>query len=115
MKSPTSVLSDIKKSRKSQSGAVSRVRVGMATCGISSGADKVYDTFKKAIEQKGLDNIEVVATGCVGRCDLEPMAEVQTGDHTPVMYIHLDEEKVKKIVDEHIAGGKILEEYTEDL
>jgi len=88
-----------------------RVRVGMATCGISAGANKVYEAFVDTVEKAGLSNVDVLSTGCVGRCDLEPMAEVTRGAEPPVLYIRLDPEKVAKIVEQHLAGGKVVDEY----
>ena len=110
---PTAVLAELKKKRTKLEADGYRVRVGMATCGISAGADKVHDAFIEAVKEAGLDNVEVIPTGCVGRCDLEPMAEVMCGSEPPVLYIKLDSDKVKRIVQEHIAGGEPVEEYSE--
>lgn len=111
---PTAVLAELKlKSKKRGTDADYRVRVGMATCGISAGADKVQDAFIEAIREAGLSNVEVIPTGCVGRCDLEPMAEVSRGNEPPVLYIKLDSDKVKRIVQEHLKGGNPVEEYAE--
>ncbi|MCE5323887.1 (2Fe-2S) ferredoxin domain-containing protein [bacterium] len=109
---PTAILTELKEKKRLKKKGQYRVRVGMATCGISAGADAVHDEFINAVRQAGLDNVDVIPTGCVGRCDLEPMAEVTRGDEPPVLYIRLDPEKVKRIVDEHLAGGKIVTEYT---
>jgi len=83
----------------------------MATCGLSAGADKVYEAFGDALKEAGALNVDVISTGCVGRCDLEPMAEVTRGDEPPVLYIRLDAEKARRIVMEHIVGGRIVDEY----
>lgn len=88
-----------------------RVRVGMATCGISAGADSVYEAFKTALTDEGLTDSMVISTGCVGRCDLEPMAEVTRTGEPPVLYIRLDNDKVKRIVKQHLVEGKIVEEF----
>jgi (2Fe-2S) ferredoxin len=108
---PTAILDDLKKKRAPRKQGRYRVRIGMATCGISAGADAVYDEFTKAVKEAGLDNVDIIPTGCVGRCDLEPMAEVTRAQEPPVLYIRLDPEKVKKIVQEHLAGGKVVSEY----
>ena len=42
-----------------------RIVVGLATCGISAGAQPVYDYLAKAVEEKGI-NALVVPTGCIG-------------------------------------------------
>lgn len=112
MTEPTSVLAKLKKERKSNSANKSRVRVGMATCGISAGADKVFDEFMRAVGEAGLD-VRVIPTGCVGRCDLEPMAEVTRDNEPPVLYIRLTPEKARKIVEEHLVGGKPVDEYSQ--
>jgi len=105
------MLAELKKNRNAGDESRYRVRVGMATCGISAGADKVYDEFVQAIKEAGIENVDVIPTGCVGRCDLEPMAEVTRGAEPPVLYIRLDAEKAQKIVREHLVGGEVVEEY----
>lgn len=113
MTKPTTLLADLKRKRKQRPGDHYRVRVGMATCGISAGADKVFDEFVTAVEDAGLKHVDVIPTGCVGRCDLEPMAEVTRGDDAPVLYIRLTPEKVARIVEEHLLGGKAVDEFAE--
>ena len=73
MAKPTSMLAQLKAKKKSTADR-SRVRVGMATCGISAGADGVFDEFRRAAKEAGREHVQVIPTGCVGRCDLEPMA-----------------------------------------
>jgi NADP-reducing hydrogenase subunit HndB len=106
------MLAELKKKR-AKAADRSRVRVGMATCGISAGADKVFDEFRRAVDEAGLEHVRVIPTGCVGRCDLEPMAEVTRGDEPPVLYIRLTPEKARRIVEEHLVGGKPVDEYAE--
>ncbi|MHB9037624.1 MAG: (2Fe-2S) ferredoxin domain-containing protein [Armatimonadota bacterium] len=108
---PTAMLAELKKKRKPRKVGRYRVRVGMATCGISAGADEVHDAFLRAVDEAGINNVDVIATGCVGRCDLEPMAEVTRGEEPPVLYIRLDADKVKRIVDEHLVGGHVVDDY----
>lgn len=111
---PTALLAEMKRQRRKQrSGDHYRVRVGMATCGLSAGAGAVYDAFIEEVRHAGLDGVNVISTGCVGRCDLEPMAEVTRNNEPPVMYIRLDADKVRKIVDEHLAKGDIVEEFAD--
>ena len=50
-----------------------RVVVGMATCGIASGARPVLTTLSNLVQQKNLmDKISVTQTGCIGLCQYEP-------------------------------------------
>lgn len=111
MTTPTTMLKSLKKEKIAYDESHYRVRIGMATCGISAGADKVYDEFVKAVAESGIENADIIPTGCVGRCDLEPMAEVTRGNEPPVLYILLNPEKTRRIVSEHLVAGNVVEEY----
>jgi NADH-quinone oxidoreductase subunit F/NADP-reducing hydrogenase subunit HndC len=52
-----------------------KIMVGMATCGISAGADKVYATLKDKISELKLDAV-LEKTGCIGFCQKEPLVDV---------------------------------------
>lgn len=59
--------------------------------------------------QKGIiGTVLPVATGCLGRCSFGPVMMVEPGHY---MYVRLTKEKIDKIIDEHIIGGKVVEEY----
>lgn len=113
VKKPTAMLADLKKHIPERATGRFRVRVGMATCGVSAGADAVFEAFRSAVKHTGLTNVDIIATGCVGRCDLEPMAEVTRGDEPPVLYILLDPVKAKRIVEEHLVNGTPVAEYAD--
>jgi NADP-reducing hydrogenase subunit HndB len=89
-----------------------RVVVGMATCGIAAGARPVLNTFVEEVANSGLaDKVTVTQTGCIGICQYEPVVEVfQGGEKTT--YIRMTADKVKRVIDEHIAQNKPVVEYT---
>ena len=90
-----------------------RVVVGMATCGIAAGARPVLNTLVEAINEGGLsDKATVTQTGCIGLCQYEPIVEVFEADKEKVTYVKMDADKAKRVVEEHIKGGKIVSEYT---
>ena len=90
-----------------------RVVVGMATCGIVAGARPVLNTIVEAVNAEGLsDKVSVSQTGCIGLCQYEPIVEVYEPDKEKVTYIKVDPDKAKRIVEEHIKGGKVVAEYT---
>lgn len=90
-----------------------RVVVGMATCGIAAGARPVLQSFVENIANEGLgDKVQVLQTGCIGICRYEPVAEVYEAGKEKVTYVKLDAEKAKRIVEEHLKGGKVVAEYT---
>lgn len=112
MSKPSTLLSKLKNRAITDKPKIrTRIRVGMATCGISAGADVVSKAFKDAVKEAGLEGVSVIPTGCVGRCDLEPMAEVTRPGEPPVLYIRLNEEKAKRIVEEHLVNDITVEEY----
>ena len=89
-----------------------RVVVGMATCGIAAGARPVLNAFVEGVNNAGLnDKVAVSQTGCIGLCQYEPIVEVYEGDDK-VTYVHMDAEKVAKVVEQHLKGGKVVAEFT---
>ena len=93
-------------------GAV-RVVVGMATCGIAAGARPVLSAFVEEVANKGLTSkVTVTQTGCIGICQYEPVVEIYEDGKEKVTYVKLDADKAKKIVEEHLVGGKVVSEYT---
>lgn len=89
-----------------------RIVVGMATCGISAGARPVLAALMDEAQKRGLKDIEITQTGCVGVCRLEPMIEVYKEGEEKVTYVELTEEKARRIIAEHIVNGNIVIEYT---
>lgn len=90
-----------------------RVVVGMATCGIAAGARPVLTAFSAEVEKAGLNQkVTVTQTGCIGICQYEPVAEIYEEGKEKVTYVKLDADKVAEIVEKHLKGGNIVEEYT---
>ena len=90
-----------------------RVVVGMATCGIASEARPVLTTLANAVQEKGLtDKIAVTQTGCIGLCQYEPIVEVMEPGKEKVTYIKMNPDKALEVVERHLIGGHVVEEYT---
>ncbi|MGE5328896.1 MAG: NADH-quinone oxidoreductase subunit NuoF [Deltaproteobacteria bacterium] len=89
-----------------------RVIVGMATCGIAAGAKPVLEEITKGVKEKGLSNVCVKQSGCIGVCRLEPIVEVYAPGKQKVTYVKMTAEKAKKVVEEHIANGRVCSDYT---
>ena len=88
-----------------------RIVVGMATCGIAAGARPVFNEFVDLVAAKGLHNVKVTRTGCLGMCKLEPIVEVFVPGEEKVTYVKVDPEKAKEIFTRHIVGGQVVNEY----
>ena len=89
-----------------------RVVVGMATCGIASGARPVLNTLSEEVRAKKLDNVVVTQTGCIGLCQYEPIVEVFAPGKEKVTYVKMTPEKAKEVVEQHLMRGLILTKYT---
>lgn len=90
-----------------------RVVVGMATCGIAAGARPVLSAFVEKVNEAGLaDKVKVTQTGCIGICQYEPVVEIFEDGKDKVTYVKMTAEKAAEIVEKHLKGGKIVEEYT---
>ena len=98
--------------RKEEESETTRVVIGMATCGIAAGARPVMLSFMDEINKRGLQHVTVSQTGCIGMCRLEPMVDVIVPGQEKVTYVHMNPEKVARVVAEHIVNGRPVEEYT---
>jgi NADP-reducing hydrogenase subunit HndB len=102
----------VKKTTLLREGAgKAKITVHMGTCGIAAGARKIMSTLLDEFQKRNIEDIILTNSGCAGLCSKEPMATVQREGETPVKYIELTPEKIIKILDEHVLGGKVVEEY----
>ena len=84
----------------------------MATCGIAAGARPVLTAFSDAVQEKGLKNVMVTQTGCIGLCMYEPIVEIIEPGKEKVTYVKMTAEKAKEVVDQHLVRGQIVDKYT---
>ena len=97
---------------RSEDDSQTRVVVGMATCGIASGARPVLKALSDAVQEKKLSNVMVTQTGCIGLCKYEPIVEVMEPGKDKVTYIKMTPEKALEVVDQHLIRGQVVTEYT---
>ncbi|MCL1896689.1 MAG: NADH-quinone oxidoreductase subunit NuoF [Clostridiales bacterium] len=90
-----------------------RVLVGMATCGISAGAGPVLDALADEVGRNDLPDVAVMQTGCIGFCRFEPIVEVCVPGQEKVTYVNMSAEKARRVVEEHLAGGRVVAGYTD--
>lgn len=87
-----------------------RIIVGMATCGLTAGAQKVYDALVHEVELSGLKNVEIGEVGCIGECALEPIVEVYNYKGTRTTYCKVKPEDAERIINRHIIRGFVVED-----
>ena len=63
---------------------------------------------KKLMMEGVMMTAPIIRTSCMNRCAQGPIMLIEPG-HT--MYVGLTEEKIDRIIAEHIIGGKVVEEY----
>ena len=86
-----------------------QVIVGMGTCGIAAGAKDTFNTLVDTLTEKGITNVLIRQTGCMGLCHSEPTVEVVAPDMPAVIYGHVDAATAKEIVEKHILGKQLIE------
>ncbi|MBI5251517.1 MAG: (2Fe-2S) ferredoxin domain-containing protein [Desulfomonile tiedjei] len=112
-------IQDLKKIKERERGKMvlrdgqyrAKITVHMGTCGIAAGARDVMGVFRDLIAQKELDDVILTNSGCAGLCAKEPMITVELADQSPVKYIKVDKSKAARIFEEHVIGGKAVEDY----
>ncbi|MGN0469088.1 MAG: NADH-quinone oxidoreductase subunit NuoF [Acutalibacteraceae bacterium] len=86
----------------------SKYRKQILVCGgtgcTSSGSQKVIKALESEIKEKELDDVLIVKTGCFGLCALGPVVIVYPEG---AFYSQTTPEGAKRIIDEHIIGGKV--------
>ena len=92
--------------------AETRVLVGMATCGIAAGARPVLNAFVEEVAKRGLRDIMVTQTCCIGICQYEPVVEIVTPGQEKVTYVKMTAEKAVRVVNDHLVNGNVVTEYT---
>ena len=72
----------------------------------------LFQHLAQTLMQKGIiGTVQPIRTGCMNRCNVGPVMLVEPGH---VMYTQLDKAKIDRIIDEHIIGGNVVQEYVID-
>jgi len=85
-----------------------QIKVGMATCGIASGAKDIMNYFLEELEQQAIDAI-VTQTGCMGYCYAEPTVEVIIPRKSPVVFGFVNKAKAAEIINTYIKKGELID------
>ena len=86
--------------------AVPKIHIGMATCGIASGALATKDAFEEALSQRGIE-ARIHTVGCIGHCYAEPYVIIdhpQSG-FPPVFYAEVNPGKARMLTNLFLAEG----------
>ena len=72
----------------------------------SSKSPKIIENFRKIIEEKNLQNVRVIQTGCFGLCAKGPIVIIRPEE---TFYAHVKPEDCEEIIESHICNGKKVE------
>ncbi len=69
----------------------------------------LFQHLAQSLMQKGIiGTVQPIRSACLNRCNVGPVMLVEPG-HT--MYAGLNKDAIDRIIDEHIIGGNVVEEF----
>ncbi|MEN2997400.1 MAG: (2Fe-2S) ferredoxin domain-containing protein [Acetomicrobium sp.] len=108
-------LDDLRKIREeskdltsARSGGKKKIIVGMGTCGIAAGAREVLTAILTELDKRGIKDVAVETTGCIGMCQYEPLVDIIRPGEPRVTYGNIKPEDVSRIIAEHMINGNIV-------
>jgi NADP-reducing hydrogenase subunit HndB len=93
-----------------RSGGKTRIIVGMGTCGIAAGARDVMTAILAELDKRGLKDVTVETTGCIGMCQKEPLVDIIRPGEPRITYGNVEPKDVARIVAEHLVNGNVVED-----
>ena len=72
----------------------------------SSKSPQIIENFRKIIEEKNIENVRVIQTGCFGLCAKGPIVIIRPED---TFYAMVTPEDCEEIINTHIIGGQKVE------
>jgi len=86
------------------------VKVGLGTCGISAGGDKIYKAFQEELKEHP-NAFKLQETGCIGMCYREVLVEIFDENGFQYIYGEVTPEMVTRIIEEDILNNKVIDEW----
>ncbi len=72
----------------------------------SSKSPEIIENFRKIIEEKGIQNVRVIQTGCFGLCAKGPIVIIRPED---TFYAMVTPDDCREIIEKHIEKGELVE------
>lgn len=72
----------------------------------SSKSPEIIENFRKIIDEKGIQNVRVIQTGCFGLCAKGPIVIIRPED---TFYAMVTPDDCREIIEKHIEKGEIVE------
>lgn len=83
-----------------------KIHIGMATCGIASGAMETKKAFEEALAERGL-SAQIHTVGCIGHCYAEPVVIIEHPDSgfPPIFYHQVTPGKARMLTKLFLEEG----------
>lgn len=91
--------------------ATVKITVHMGTCGIAAGAQTVMDALLEEMSLTDRKDIYIMGSGCMGMCSSEPNVTVEIKEQPPILYQHVDKNRMRQIFKRHILRGEIQTDF----
>lgn len=91
---------------KYKNNEVPVIFIGMGTCGLASGADKVKTAIENELKAKNIV-AEIIPTGCIGLCAREPIVDIKMPGKDRISYCEVSPKDIPALIDTHIIKGGI--------
>jgi NADP-reducing hydrogenase subunit HndB len=88
-----------------------KITVHMGTCGIAAGGREVMDALLEEMTETDRQDIRVVTSGCMGMCSSEPNVTVEIQGKEPVIYQHMDGNKMRQVFKRHVLVGEVQTDF----
>ncbi len=103
---------EINKAIKYDNASMPVIFIGMGTCGLASGADKVRKAIEEELTKNKIDAL-IVPTGCIGYCAKEPIVDIKLPGKDRISYCEILQKDIQEfvkttIIDKGIYKKKLL-------
>ena len=89
---------------KSHHAPVIRVHVGLGSCCIAKGSDRLFQALQESAEQTG-SIVEIKRVGCVGMCHQTPLVEIDGAGHSGTrFYAGLTPDNATHLIERHLPA-----------
>ncbi|MBW1828358.1 MAG: NADH-quinone oxidoreductase subunit F [Deltaproteobacteria bacterium] len=96
----------------SKESPLPRITIGMATCGLASGALETKQSFEQTLHEENIE-ASIHAVGCIGHCYAEPVVIIDYAESgfPPLFYQQVTPGKARMLVKSFLVGGDPLFEH----
>jgi NADH-quinone oxidoreductase subunit F len=89
---------------------IPKIHIGMATCGIASGAIETKNAFETVLAERKIE-ARIHTVGCIGHCYAEPVVIIDNPGFPPIFYHQVTPGKAKMLVKYFLEKGDPLFEH----